>query len=234
MKLLSQIALICMQWTLTAFFAVAHSHAANIPHDHIKAGIESFLRKRQTEPLSQVQIEVGKIDPRLKLASCDQLENFLPPGTKEWGKITVGVRCLNPKPWTLYVAATIRVFGDYVRTTRPLSAGQQLSESDLHLAKGEISNFSPGLVTRLDNAVGKTLSNSQAAGVSVHQQMFKLIPLIQSGQAVKIFTRGAGFVASNDGIAMSNAAEGQVAKARTHSGQIISGYVTAAGSIEIR
>lgn len=212
----------------------ARSLAPEDAHTSIKAGIEQFLRLRQPENLIRLEIEVGKIDPRLKLSACEHLENFLPPGNKEWGKLTVGVRCLRPKTWTIYVAANVRAFGDYVSTTKALAAGQQINAGDLQLAKGEISNLAPGLITDIDQALGKTLISSQAAGTSLHQAMFKLIPRIQSGQTVKIFTRGASFFASNDGIAINNAAEGQLAKARTSSGQIISGYATAAGSIEVR
>lgn len=214
--------------------AFARIDAANMSHDKIKSGIEQFLRERQTTNELRLQIEVGQIDSRLKLPSCDHLDNFLPPHSKEWGKITVGVRCLHPKPWTIYVASTVRVFGDYVATTKALTAGQKIGEEDLQMMKGEISSFSPGLITQLEKAVGKTLIGSQAAGVSLHQTMFKLVPLIYSGQAVKIYTKGAGFLATNDGIAMSNAAEGQLVKARTIGGQVIAGYATATGKIEVR
>lgn len=229
-----------LQFTLSVLMtgitlsASAQSFAPTQSYEQIKTGIEKFLRDRQPDNLIQVHIEVGKIDPRLKLTACDRLENFLPPNSKEWGKITVGVRCLTPHTWTLYVATTVHVFGDYVSTTKALAAGQQISAGDIHIAKGEISNLAPGLVTEIDNAIGKTLLTSQAAGASLHQTMFKLTPLIQSGQAVKIFTQGAGFIATNDGIAINNAAQGQLAKARTGTGQIISGYATAAGSIEVR
>lgn len=212
----------------------AQTIASEDAHAAIKAGIEQFLRLRQPKNLIRLEIEVGKIDPRLKLAPCEHLENFLPPRNKEWGKLTVGVRCLRPKAWTIYVAANVRVFGDYVSTTKALAAGQEISANDLQLSKGEISNFAPGLITQIEQALGKTLISSQAAGASLHQTMFKLLPLIQSGQTVKIFSQGAGFLVTNDGIAINNAAEGQLAKARTSAGQIISGYATAAGSIEVR
>lgn len=222
--------------TLTSVMqmTLAQTLASTDSHEQMKVGIEQFLRERQPKDLVRLQIEVGKIDPRLKLAACDRLEYFLPPGSKEWGKLTVGVRCLTPRPWTIYVATNVRAFGDYVSTTKALASGQQISANDLQLTKGEISNFAPGLITQPDKAIGKTLLTSQAAGVSLHQLMFKLIPLIQSGQSVKIFTTGAGFLATNDGIAINNAAEGQLVRARTNSGQIISGYATAAGSIEVK
>lgn len=214
--------------------ALAQTRPSESSHEQIKTGIEQFLYQRQPGDFIQQQIEVGKIDPRLKLAACEQREFFLPPGSREWGKLTVGVRCISPKPWTIYVATTVRVFGDYISTAKALTAGQVISETDLRIIKGELSSLAPGLITHIKQAVGKTLLTSQAAGVSLHQVMFKLIPLIQAGQSVKIFSQGAGFLVTNEGIALNNAAEGQLAKARTNAGQIISGYTTAAGSIEVR
>ena len=185
----------------------------------ISKEVERFLRLQTSQLSNDIEIGVKPIDSRLKLQTCDELVGFLPPGTKAWGKLTVGIRCTKPKAWTIYVAAQVRVFGDYYATKNPVNAGQKITENDVVKIRGEISNQAPGVILSIDNAIGKTMQSGYPAGVSLRADMFKLIPIIQQGQSIKIISQGAGFRVSNDAIALNNASEGQITKAKTQSGR---------------
>jgi flagella basal body P-ring formation protein FlgA len=207
---------------------------APIDLNKITQEVESFL-KQQTSGLSnQVEINVKPIDPRLKLQACDQLSSFLPPGAKVWGKVTVGIRCNSPKPWTIYAAAQVRVFGDYIVTKNAVRAGQILTEEDVAKVHGELSSLAPGIAINTQTVVGKTMLASYPAGISIRQEMFKTIPVIQQGQNVKVVNQGTGFRVSNDAIALNSAAEGQVVRGKTTSGILVSGIARAGGFIEVQ
>jgi flagella basal body P-ring formation protein FlgA len=197
---------------------------------------EKFL-KQQTAAMQEsqrtVEITVNQLDPRLKLQACDQLNPFLTPGSKAWGKITLGVQCSSPKPWTIYLAANVKVFGDYFVINRAVVLGQVLTEQDLTKLHGEISSQPAGIITDPKQALGKTMLASYAAGVSLRKDMFRIIPVIQQGQTVKVSSSGAGFTVSNEAIALNNAGEGQIAKAKTSNGQTISGIAKIGGIIEV-
>ena len=48
----------------------------------------------------RVEIEPGRLDPRLRLAPCERIEPYLPPGARAWGRSRVGLRCVQgPAPW---------------------------------------------------------------------------------------------------------------------------------------
>lgn len=196
--------------------------------------VEKFLRSQSSSLQNDIEINVKPIDSRLKLSACAQLSPFLPPGGKAWGKVTVGMRCTAPKPWTVYIAAQVRVFGDYFVTKSAISAGQVLSESDIVKVRGELSSQSPGTIVNSGTAIGKTMIAAYPAGIGIRQDMFKMIPIIQQGQSIKIVSQGNGFRVSNDAIALNNASEGQLTRAKTNSGQLVSGIARAGGFIEVQ
>ena len=171
----------------------------------ITSEVEKFLKQQTSHLGDETEIIVRPIDPRLKLQACEQMSPFLPPGSKVWGKVTVGIRCDNPKPWTLYASAQVRVFGEFFVTKNAVSAGQTLTELDVVKVHGELSNQPAGLSLQQQSIIGKISNGSYPAGVSIRQDMFKTVPVIQQGQNIKIYSQGVGFRVSNDGIALNNA-----------------------------
>jgi hypothetical protein len=64
----------------------------------------SVFLKTQTVGLpGKVMIQVTP--PRSALPACSALDAFQPAGSRGIGKITVGVRCLAPSQWTVYLPA---------------------------------------------------------------------------------------------------------------------------------
>ncbi|GAB7259890.1 hypothetical protein DaDZ19_15570 [Dickeya ananatis] len=57
--------------------------------------------------------------------------------------------------------------------------------------------------------------------------------MIRAGQNVQILAQGDGFSVRSEGKAMNNAASGQQARARTASGQVVSGIASGDGIILI-
>jgi flagella basal body P-ring formation protein FlgA len=231
-----------MRLVLTCIFLgmtvlpVAHAQlpVTTIELSQITQEAEKFLQQQTLNLNHQIEISIKPIDSRLKLQACEQLTSFLPPGAKAWGKVTVGIRCNSPKPWTIYVAAQVRVFGDYFVTKNAISSGQIITEQDIVKVHGELSSQAPGVVMQTQAAVGKTMLASVPAGVSVRLDMFKSLPVIQQGQNIKVISQGVGFRVSNDAIAVNSANEGQIARAKTTAGLLISGIARTGGIIEVQ
>ena len=47
----------------------------------------------QSSPL-RMEVEVGALDERLRLAPCARVEPYLPAGARLWGRSRLGLRCL--------------------------------------------------------------------------------------------------------------------------------------------
>ena len=80
-------------------------------HASIIHAVQQFLESQsEINQHSKFTIRVGRLDSRLRLSACESaLETYLAPGGKLSGKTSVGVRCSGPKPWALYVPATVNI-----------------------------------------------------------------------------------------------------------------------------
>jgi len=202
-------------------------------NDLVTTTVEQYLRAQTQGLPGSVSTTVGQLDPRTQLAPCTAMEPFTTPGSRLWGKATIGVRCLGPGNWTVYVPVQVKVTGNYVVTVRPLAAGQPLTLSDLSVRQGDLTNLPPSVLTDPEQGIGKSLKNGLGSGQPVRGDLLIAPFVIQQGQDVRLISKGPGFSVSNEGKALTNAAEGQLARARTANGQTVSGIARQGGIIEI-
>ena len=194
---------------------------------------EEFLSTQTTNSLGKASITIGKIDPRLKLPACINLSPFLMPGSKPWGKLTIGIRCLNSTSWVIYVSAQVSVTVDYYVTATTLSLGQMITSADIRKVNGDLSILPVGAITNPSQAIGKLLNISLISGSVLRTDALKSMLAIQQGQSIKVISTGPGFQVSTDAMALNNANDGQIAKAKTISGQLISGVARTGGIIDV-
>jgi flagella basal body P-ring formation protein FlgA len=200
----------------------------------IKEVAEDFLKQQVAGLSERTVVTTNNVDPRLTLAECANLTPFLPPGSRVWGKITVGIRCTAPSPWTIYLSANVQVFGEYYVAASAIGQGHVITEADLAKVTGELSNLPSGTITNPDQAVGRISPFTLLAGSVLRADTLKSVPVVQQGQSVKLIASGNGFSISTDAMALTNATEGQMVRARTNSGQLVSGTAKAGGIIEIK
>lgn len=223
-------------------YAVAAAHAQNAPATGqamqspagVQRAVENFVRSQTAGLAGQTTFTTGAIDPRLALPACGALEVFMPSGGRLWGNSSVGVRCGAPTPWTVYVPVTVRVNGSYVAATRAIAAGQALTQADVTIMQGDLTQLPPTVVTDLNQALGRTLGGALGPGQPVRADALRVIPAIQQGQTVRLVSQGPGFRVSADGKALSNAAVGQLAQVRTASGHTVSGVAKPDGTVEVK
>ncbi|WP_188588954.1 flagellar basal body P-ring formation chaperone FlgA, partial [Achromobacter denitrificans] len=169
-----------------------------------------------------------------RLTPCDVLSPFLPSGMKLRARMTVGVRCNAPKPWTTYVQATVSVPGQYYVASRLIASGQALSPDDLAPRDGDLIALPPGAITDPQAVVGMTAAYRINAGQTVRGSSLRNAQSVLRGTNVRINARGNGFVVSSEGQALENAAPGAMVQVRTAGGQVVSGVVRNAGLVEIQ
>lgn len=195
--------------------------------------VERFVREQTRGLPGKVSIVVGPLDARSQMPACSTHEAFAPPGTRFWGRINVGLRCLGPHPWSLLVPVQVSVEGPYVLTARALNAGKTLQPDDLQVQIGDLTALPNGVVTVPANAVGKSLRFSLGSGQPLRSDQLQAPLVIRQGQTVHLVTRGHGFTVSGEGKAIGNAVAGQVVQIRMSSGQVVSAVAKADGTAEI-
>ncbi|RJF98677.1 flagellar basal body P-ring formation chaperone FlgA [Noviherbaspirillum saxi] len=195
--------------------------------------VEQFLRIQTAGLPGQVNLSVGQVDARSTLPACAAPEAFLPNGSRVWGRTTVGVRCTVPSPWTMYISATAQVVGEYVAAATPLAQGQLIGPQHVVKIKGDLTTLPAGILTDTAQAIGRTMTASLAAGTPLRSDSLRSQAAVQQGQTVRVVSSGPGFSVATEGRALNNASEGQIAQARTASGQVVSGVAKAGGVVEV-
>ena len=221
----------CSPAILSIVLAVTSSGANAQPS--LSATLDQFLRIQTQGLPGKVAYSVGAFDQHAQLAACSAFEPFLPPGSRLWGKTTVGVRCLAPTAWTVYVPVTVKISGDYLVTARQLAAGQVITNADLLAQTGDLGTLPASVVTDPAQALGRTIKNGIAAGQPLRSDLLIAAWAVRQGQSVKLVSTGAGFTVSNEGKALNNASEGQVVQVRTASGQVVSGVARSGGIVDV-
>jgi flagella basal body P-ring formation protein FlgA len=220
------------RWLAVLSFFLA-PHALSQTHEPVSAAVDHYLRTQIQGLPGQVTYSIGKLDPKTQLKPCDAFEPFLPTGNRLWGKATVGVRCLSPAPWTIYLPVQVNISGTYLITARPIPGGQPIGADDMMTRSGDLTSLPANVLTDETQALGKMAKNRIAAGQPLRSDFLTAPWAVQQGQSVRLVTKGSGFSVSSEGKALNNAVDGQVAQVRTNSGQTISGIARAGGVLEV-
>lgn len=198
----------------------------------IRRAIDDWLQSQLVGLPGEVSHEIGTIG-NTRLTPCSRFDIGRPPGAPAWGRGHVTVRCLETPGWRINVPVHIRVKADYYVAARPISQGQAITAEDLTTQIGDLADLPARIVTDGNLAIGKMAGVTIPAGTPLRTDMLRAMTVIRQGQTVKVVSRGNGFEVTNEGRAMSNAAEGQLAQVRMAGGQIVSGIAKAGGTIEI-
>lgn len=197
----------------------------------IRTSVHDFLLQQSAGIPGKVTVQVGHLDPHLKLPQCAALQNFLPTGSRAWGKTTVGVKCAAPSSWTIYVQARVNVTGSYLAAAVPLRQGQVIDEQDIMVMDGDLTALPSGILTEKSVAIGQTVTSSMAAGGALRQDMLRPPAAVRQGQNVRLISHGHGFSVSSKGQALTSAGDGQLVKAKTASGTVVSGIARSSGEV---
>ena len=194
---------------------------------------EQFLKMQTSGLPGSVTVDVDPVDARLNLTACIEPQAFMPNGARLWGRTTIGIKCVAPAPWTVYVRANVQVISDYLVAAVPLVQGQTIGASDVTRMRGDLSALPNGIITNESQAVGRVVSMSVRAGTPLRMDSVRNQRVVQQGQSVRVVSNGPGFQISTEARALTNASEGQMAQARTTAGQVVSGIAKAGGILEI-
>lgn len=182
----------------------------------------------------RVDVEVGELDPRLRLAPCDQVQPYLPQGSRAWGRTRVGLRCVRgPVRWNVFLPVTVRVMAPGLVAVAALPAGTVLSAADLRVAEVDLAAGPSPAVTRGEAAVGRTLARGVDAGAPLQQADLRARQFFQAGDTVQVVAVGNGYQVSSEARALGPGLEGQSVKLRTDSGRIVTGVAAGDRRVEI-
>ena len=197
------------------------AHAADQDPAALQRHAEKFLKAQANGLPGKLSVSVKP--PRSTLEACDALEAFQPPGSRNIGKINVGVRCLAPSQWTVYLPAQVKLIGSYVATSQALPANHILTMADLMLREGDLGLLTADVANNAEAIVGYRTVSGLAANAPLRAKLLRSPLVVQQGQTTRIVLNGPGFSVQSEGMALANASKGDRVRVKTASGQVVSG-----------
>lgn len=189
--------------------------------DHAVANI----RPEGGVPL-RMEVAVGELDRRLRLAPCARVEPYIPVGTRLWGKSRLGIRCLDGSVrWNVFLPVTIKAYGQAWVIKGDVAAGATLMPDDAIEAEVDWAQESSPIVANPSQWVGQVASRALTTGQALRQSMVKPAQVFQAGAQVRVIAQGAGFQITSDGQALSAGVVGQPVRVRMDNGRVMTGVV---------
>lgn len=185
-------------------------------------------------PGTRVAVEIGQLDARLRLAPCQQVQPYLPPGLSVWGRSRIGLRCTDGVArWNVTLPVRVAVYGRAVVAIAPLPAGASLAQEHLALADIDIAAEPGAVFTDPALLVGRTLARPLGAAEAIRAPGLKSRQWFAAGDTVQVRAVGPGFAAAAEGQALSAGIEGQEVRVRFESGRIASGRAVGERRVEL-
>ena len=192
------------------------------------------VASRQTAPGLRVEVRVGPLDPRLKLAPCTSVQPYLPEGMKLWGHARIGLRCADAGVrWNVFLPITVDVFGPGLVTAAALPAGAVLTAADLKPATVNLSSSPSAALTMTEFAIGRTLARPLSPGDALRDADLRVRQWFAAGDIVRIVAGGSGWRIHGEGQALNPGLEGQAVRVRTESGRVVNGLAAGDRMVEV-
>lgn len=200
-----------------------------------QAWIDNSLRTGAAAELPlRMEVEVGELDPRLRLAPCARVEPYLPTGSRLWGRSRLGLRCAEGSArWNVFLPITVKAFGPAWVLTGNVASGAVLAPGDA--VQAEIDWAAEHAAVLADPALwaGQVAARPLQAGQALRQAMVRAPKLFEAGAQVRVSAQGAGYAVSAGGQALSAGSSGQTVRVRMDNGKVISGIVSEDGTIAV-
>ena len=130
----------CLGCALLALAGAAQAQDAVVDTQALGERISALAREGARQAVAspvRVEVEVGQLAPRLKLAPCQKVEPYLPSGLPAWGRTRVGLKCVQgSKLWNVSLPVVVHVWSRSLVTTAALPAGTVLQAN--HLGQAEV------------------------------------------------------------------------------------------------
>ncbi|MEY4143390.1 MAG: hypothetical protein RLZZ173_844 [Pseudomonadota bacterium] len=205
--------------------------APGIPLE-VQNNIRRFIQKSPT--VLGFRTEVDFLDPSMNLPSCQggSIEVLSAPNVRLWGRSLVQVRCLKAA-WLYNIPLMIRVYGDYVVSTRYLQPGNRLSSSDMRIINGDLASVPDDVIRTPKEADDRVLTRPIQMGMPIGLNDLRETAVIKVGDPVTILLKGRDFQVTGSGTAQTQGMINDMVRVRLNDGQVLQGKVIRPGVVEM-
>ena len=185
---------------------------------------------------TNIKVDVQPLDARVRLRQCDGEPAVIPDTSgRALGRLTVGLRCEAPEPWTIYVRGTVASKIEVPTLITAINRKDIIGESDLQMTDLDLATDSRGLIQRIEQIVGKEATKNLLRGQPLRKSDLKAAIVVKRGQTIDLLSRGVGITVKMRGKALGNGAEGdRLLVENLSSRKRVEGEVLATGQVLIQ
>ena len=207
------------------------NQAPGIPVE-VQNNIRRFVQK--SPAISGFRTEVDFLDPSMNLPTCPggTIEVLLAPNVRLWGRSLIQLRCLKAA-WLYNIPLIVKVYGDYVISTRYLQAGNRLSSSDMRVINGDLTSVQDDVIRAPKEADDRVLTRPIQMGMPIGLNDLRETAVIKIGDPVTILLKGRDFQVTGSGVAQSQGMINDMVRVRLNDGQVLQGKIIRPGVVEM-
>jgi flagella basal body P-ring formation protein FlgA len=177
---------------------------------------------------------VGPIGPRLQQEKCSRPMRPVPASPHMKDRVTIELRCEDPKPWHIYVPVRIVGTSPVVVAAHAIVAGTIIKPSDIKTEEHDVSELPLGFLDEPSIAIGLTAGRPIAGGVYLTNQQLVAAKVVQRGQSVTLLADVRGMSVRMAGRALSDGLMNQRVRVQNlSSGKIVEGIARSEQTVEI-
>lgn len=192
----------------------------------LDAAVNAQLHSEEAPLPLRAEVDVGMLDPRLRLAPCQHVEPYLPPQTRLWGRTRIGLRCTaGPVAWNVFLPVTVRVWGPGWVLRRPVAQGEVLGAEHAEAAEVEWTAQRDTVLVRPQDWQGREAARGLAAGQVLRAGVVRAPQVFETGATVRLRVEGQGFVLTAIGEALGHGRLGEPVRVRLPNKRVLTGTV---------
>jgi flagella basal body P-ring formation protein FlgA len=205
------------------------------PLESIRATAEAFVLEQIGQTSLDVEARAGRLDPRLRLAQCDQpLEAFNAAGSRLGGNASIGVRCDGSRPWKIYVPVRVSREVEVAVLAKSLPRGATLTEDSVRTQRMDTTTLTFGYYSDAGALKGQTLRRAAASGTVITPDLVAIPPMVRKGEQVTLIAQRQGIAIRAPGRAMVDAQIGDLIQVRNLSSErVVEGKVRGPGEVVV-
>lgn len=182
----------------------------------------------------RMEVQLGQLDPRLRLAPCSRVEPYLPTGSRLWGRTRLGLRCVEGAvAWNVFLPITVKAWGPAWVLAGNVNAGKVLAAGDAVQEEVDWAADFAAIIAQPEAWIGQVAARPLQAGQALRQSMVRAPELFRAGAQVRVTVQGPGYTVTSAGQALGAGAVGQMVRVRMDNGRIISGTVSEDGTVGV-
>ncbi|MCS4511224.1 flagellar basal body P-ring formation chaperone FlgA [Xylophilus ampelinus] len=182
----------------------------------------------------RMEVSLGALDSRLRLAPCARVEPYLPPGMRLWGKTRLGLRCLEGAVrWNVFLPVTVKAFGPAWVVQGAVAPGTTLAAGDAVEAEVDWAEDASPIVSDPAQWIGTTVTRALQPGQALRQSLVRAPQAFGAGSQVRIVAQGPGFAVTSGGQAINAGFVGQQVRVRMDNGRIMNGTVVDSQTVQM-